>query len=289
MYARRINPIAYLFPDITHYYHFSAELLFGLWRTYTSLDADIQSNGATILPPPSRLIFTHTTQEHWRDYASMNQWIFHAAFPSASLEFQGDWEDRGQMEMGWVYDRVVLADRAAVTRSHAWHETWRYASPAFELPGRSKSGEESGHDGEAYKGKEKDPGAVWWWTPVRRNVLKFASAGKKGGALIRKALDFTYSRRDEAQKQGKPVVTYVSRQGWGRRMLKEEDHEVLVNELKRLEREEGYELNIVHMEQLTREEQLVLAGKTDVSVPLSGCRRRSLTASRSPFSHFRRF
>ncbi|KAG8987079.1 hypothetical protein FRB90_003616, partial [Tulasnella sp. 427] len=45
---------------ITHYYHFSAELLFGLWRTYTSPDADIHSNGATILPSPSRLIFTHT-------------------------------------------------------------------------------------------------------------------------------------------------------------------------------------------------------------------------------------
>ncbi|KIO30046.1 hypothetical protein M407DRAFT_69757, partial [Tulasnella calospora MUT 4182] len=237
--AGSVNGVSFMNSDnpqyITHYYHFSAELLFGLWRTYTSLDADIQSNGATILPPPSRFIFTHTTHEHWRDYASMNQWIFHAAFPSASLEFQGDWEDRANMEMGWVYDRVVLADRAAVTRSKAWYETWRFANP----------------------------GAGWWWTPIRRNVLKFASAGKKSGA------------RDEAQKQGKPVVTYVSRQGWGRRMLKQEDHEVLVSELKRLEQEEGYELNIVHMEELTREEQLVLAGKTDI---LMGVHGNGLTA-----------
>lgn len=260
---------------ITHYYHFAAELLFGLWRAYTSLDADIQSNGATILPPPSRLIFTHTSHEHWRDYAAMNQWIFHAAFPSAALEFKGDWEDRGNMDMGWVYDRVVLADRAAVTRSKAWHETWRYASPAFELPGRSGPGEESGRDGETYKGKEKDLGAGWWWTPVRKNVLKFAAAKRKGGMMVRKALDFMYSRRDEAQTKDKPVVTYVSRQGWGRRMLKQEDHEVLVNELKRLEQEEGYELNIVHMEEMTREEQLALAGKTDI---LMGVHGNGLTA-----------
>lgn len=261
---------------ITHYYHFSAELLFGLWRAYTSLDEDIQSNGVTILPPPSRLVFTHTAYEHWRDYASMNQWIFHAAFPSATVELQEDWEDRGKMEMGWVYDRVVLADRAAVTRSHAWNETWRYASPAFELPGRSGAGEESGRDGEAYKGKEKDPGAGWWWTPIRRNVLRFAEARKKSAMVVRKALDFMYERRAEAQeKKDKPVITYVSRQEWGRRMLKQEDHEVLVTELKRLEQEEGYELNIVRMETMTREEQLVLAGRTDI---LMGVHGNGLTA-----------
>ncbi|KIO16479.1 hypothetical protein M407DRAFT_85984, partial [Tulasnella calospora MUT 4182] len=53
--AGSVNGVSFMNSDnpqyITHYYHFSAELLFGLWRTYTSLDADIQSNGATILPP----------------------------------------------------------------------------------------------------------------------------------------------------------------------------------------------------------------------------------------------
>jgi hypothetical protein len=55
---------------------FVSELLFGLWRTYTSLDTGITEFGRTShLTMPRRIIFTHTDVEHWRDYSGMNALI----------------------------------------------------------------------------------------------------------------------------------------------------------------------------------------------------------------------
>ena len=65
----------------------------------------------------------------------------------------------------------------------------------------------------------------------------------------------------------KPVITYISRQGWNRRKLRQEDHERLVEELYRLRDTYGYEVNIVEMDQLSRTEQFRLASRTTVSRP----------------------
>jgi hypothetical protein len=51
------------------------------------------------------------------------------------------------------------------------------------------------------------------------------------------------SRKHDKQFKGKPVITYVSRQDWGRRMLIKEDHEGLVTELKKLEEKYGWEVS----------------------------------------------
>lgn len=206
-----------------------------MWRAYSSLDQSIKSTGQTILPPPRRMIFTHTPEDKWRDYAKMNQWIFHAAFPSASMEYLEDWKDRSETMRPWFFDRVVFGDRAAAMRGKAFVATERYASTAFELPGSAK-----------------------WFEPVRSNVVEFAGMDKNTG---QGTID-------------KPVITYISRQGWGRRMLREEDHNVLVKALKRLEQTHGYEVNIVLMDKLTREEQFQLAGRTTVSRLPSVSRRR---------------
>jgi hypothetical protein len=66
---------------------------------------------------------------------------------------------------------------------------------------------------------------------------------------------------DMAQK---PVITYISRQDWGRRMLIQEDHERLVEELYKLRDQYGYEVNVVSMDKLTRAEQIALAARTTV-------------------------
>lgn len=203
----------------------AAELFFGIWRAYSSLDPSIKSTGKTILPPPRRMIFSNTPEDKWRDYAKMNQWIVHAAFPSASLEFQQDWKDRTETMRPFFFDRVVLGDRGAAMRGKAFVATERYASTAFELPGSAQ-----------------------WFEPVRTNVVEFAGLNKDTGSGTR----------------NKPVITYVSRQGWGRRMLREADHERLVAALKGLEKKYGYEVNIVEMDKLTREEQFRLAGRTTV-------------------------
>lgn len=220
---RRLNVLL-----LTPYITIAAEFLVGIWRAYSSLDLDIQASGKTILPPPKRLIYTHIQDSEWRDYAKMNQYIFHGAFPSASIEYQDDWKDRMQTMKAWKFDRVVFADRAAAMRTNKFTDVERYAAPAFAMPG-----------------------APNFWEPLRRNVVEFAGADAKAGSGT----------------QSKPVITYVSRQDWGRRMLRPADHETLVNALRRLENEHGYEINIVAMDLLTRDEQIRLAARSTVRQP----------------------
>ncbi|KAG8925786.1 hypothetical protein FRC00_003623 [Tulasnella sp. 408] len=225
--AHRLEGVTFMSNDPPQ----SAELFFGLWRAYSSLDPSIKSTGQTVLPPPRRWIFTHTREDKWRDYAKMNQWIMHAAFPSASLEFSTDWKDRAGTQRLWFFDRLVLADRAAAMRGGPFVATERYASAAFELPG-----------------------SAMWFEPVRTNVVEFAGLHRSEGSGT----------------MHKPVITYVNRQDWGRRMLKPEDHEGLVRALRRLEKERGWEVNIVAMDKLTREEQFQLAGRTTIMMGVHG-------------------
>ena len=130
-----------------------------------------------------------------------------------------------------LLDRVVLADRAAAMNGEMFLRTQRTAASAFSLPG-----------------------SVNWWTAIRNNVVGFSILDEHAGA---------------AAVQGvptRPVITYISRQGWNRRMLIQEDHERLVEELYKLRERYGYEVNIVTPEKLTRSEQLKLAGRTTVSL-----------------------
>ena len=216
--------------SITHYYHWSAELFFGFWRTYSSLDPTIPPSGETSLPAPRRMLFPHLDANNWRDYAKMNQWVVRAAFPSLSMEFMNDWKERAALARPYVLDRVVLADRAAAMNGEMYLRTQRTAANAFALPG-----------------------SVNWWTTIRNNVVGFSMQG---------------AATDVAAVQGietRPVITYISRQGWNRRKLRQGDHERLVEELERLRDEFGYEVNVVEMDKLTRMEQFRLAGRTTVS------------------------
>ncbi|KII95730.1 hypothetical protein PLICRDRAFT_121283 [Plicaturopsis crispa FD-325 SS-3] len=212
---------------IQHYYHWSAELFFGFWRTYSSLDPSIMANGSTSLPAPRRMLFAHADADHWRDYASMNQLVLRSAFPSITLEFADDWHDRIALGRPLVFDRVVLADRSAAMLGFNFHRSQRTASEPFALPGSAN-----------------------WWSSVRRNVIKFAGI--------------------EEVRTDAPVITYISRQGWGRRMLRPEDHDKLVEELYRLRDMYGYEVNIVSMENLSRSEQLHLAARTTIMMGVHG-------------------
>ena len=120
---------------IKHYYHFCAELLFGFWRTYTLLDPFISEDGRTNLPPPRRFVFRHVGVGNWTDYAEMNQWVLRGAFPMIGMEFMEDWNERAEMDVPFVYDRVVLGDRSASYESEAYLEHWRYTASAFDHRG----------------------------------------------------------------------------------------------------------------------------------------------------------
>ncbi|EJD46971.1 hypothetical protein AURDEDRAFT_102827 [Auricularia subglabra TFB-10046 SS5] len=216
---------------LNHYYHFVAELFFGMWRTYASLDPSITRDGVTTLPPPARWSFVHTPTAGWRDYAHMNEWVMRAAFPSTGLEFEEDWADRAAMGRPFVYSRVVIGDRAAASEGPRFGQTQRTASEPFALPG-------SPH----------------WWATMRANVVEFAGV----------------TPAEDAAALKKGVITYISRQEWGRRMLRPQDHDVLVAELNKLKEQHGYEVNIVSMDKLSREQQMRLAARSTIMMGVHG-------------------
>ncbi|KAF8967090.1 hypothetical protein BDZ97DRAFT_1656921 [Flammula alnicola] len=233
--ARIIDGVSLLVNDppqyITHYYHWSAELWFGFWRTYASLDPSISAQGNTTLPPARRIIFNHLDNYHWRDYASMNQWVVRSSFPSVTMEFRDDWFDRAEMGRPFVFERVLVADRSAAMLSYNYARYQRTAGSAMALPG-----------------------SMNWWRPIRNNVVEFAGVKPEvGGGTTSKA-----------------VITYISRQKWGRRMLIPEHHDKLVAALYKLRDEHGYEVNVVNAESMSRLEQIRLAARTTIMMGVHG-------------------
>ncbi|KAJ7457674.1 hypothetical protein B0H11DRAFT_2063041 [Mycena galericulata] len=233
--AQLLDGVTYFVNDppqfIRHYYHWSAELWYGFWRTYSTLDPSISASGNTTLPPPRRMLFNRLDASHWRDYSTMNQWVVRSSFPDLTMEFIDDWDDRVKMAAPFVLERVVLADRSAAMPALNYQRYQRTAATAFALPG-------SAH----------------WWMTIRNNVVQFAGLDPEGGAGTMR----------------RPVITYISRQEWGRRMLIPADHDKLVHALRKLEETYGYEVNVVVPEKMTRLEQLQLAARTTILMGVHG-------------------
>ena len=257
---------------------FAAELLLGIWRTYATLDPTISSAGTTHLPSPARMILPHVEAGKWNDYAKMNSFISRAVFPSMSYEYMTDFIDRADTARSFLFDRVVFADRAAAFRGKEFPRYWRTSSEAVTLPA-----------------------SRYWWTPIRKNLLDFvgansidAMAGLTAGDVLGVAAEEHLEPEEEdiekleaaeglaaekeekklekinakLAKSGKPVITYVSRQNWGRRMLLPASHDSLVKALKDLEKKYGWEVNIADMDKMTRDDQIRLAARTTVSLPV---------------------
>ncbi|KAJ7223168.1 hypothetical protein GGX14DRAFT_427098 [Mycena pura] len=234
--AQILDGVTYFVNDspqfIQHYYHWSAELWFGFWRTYSALDPFITVSGNTTLPPPCRMVFNRLDAFRWRDYARMNQWVTRSSVPELTMEFIDDWDDRAKMGVPFVFERVVLADRSAAMHGLNYQRYQRTAATAFGLLGSTN-----------------------WWLTIRNNVIQFAGLNP----VV-----------EVASTRGRPVITYISRQKWGRRMLKPADHERLVLELRKIEAAYGYEVHIVEAEKMTRLEQLQLASRTTILMGVHG-------------------
>ncbi|KAJ7081367.1 hypothetical protein B0H15DRAFT_786545 [Mycena belliarum] len=240
--AAVIDGVTYFVNDhpqfIRHYYHWSAELYFGFWRTYSSLDPSISADGNTTLPQPRHMFFNRIDAFRWRDPTDMNQLILRSSFPDVTMEFNDDWDDRVKMGVPFVFERVVLADRSAAMRAYNFQRYQRTAAVPFGLPG-----------------------SVNWWMTIRNSVIQFAGMDLDEGSS-------TTSR---------PVITYISRQVWGRRTLREEDHKKLVKELYRLRDAHGWEVNVVALEQMGRAEQIRLAVRTTARFIMMGVHGNGLT------------
>ncbi|KAL4064269.1 hypothetical protein V8B97DRAFT_1875995 [Scleroderma yunnanense] len=216
---------------IRHYYHWVAELLFGFWRTYSSLDLSIPDSGISALSAPHRIWFVHLDADHWRDPARLNQWVLRSAFPSLTADYSDDWIERAELGRPFLLDRVLLSDRAASMQGKHFDEAGRPLAEACLLPG-----------------------SFHWWSPIARNAMQFA------GLIDEPSISAT----------SPPVITYISRQVRGGRMLVPEHHDHLVEELYALRDRYGYEVNVVTMERLSREEQIKLAARTTIMMGVHG-------------------
>ncbi|KAG8848042.1 hypothetical protein FRB96_001334 [Tulasnella sp. 330] len=161
--------------------------------------------------------------------------VLRAAFPSIAVEYIGDWHDRASTQKAIYMDRVVLTARTTSLRSKKYDPDAKMISVADNLP--------------------KSP---YWWCPIRRQVLEFSGAPEEVISL---------------NPSGKPVITYISRQGWGvagGRKLLASAHDSLAEALKGLEASHGYEVHVVEMERLSKAEQMELAARTTIMIGVHG-------------------
>jgi len=112
-----------------------------------------------------------------------------------------------------------------------------------------------------------------YWAPIRKalaeNLLGYIPEFDPNGAV-------TGPTSIHGLVTTKPVVTYISRQGGGRR-LTDKDHEGLVEALRGLEKEGLCEVHIPVMERMSLQDQIALPAKSTVSL--------SLLPIRSPYSN----
>lgn len=156
---------------------------------------------------------------------------------------------------------MLIADRGA---------SFRYE----KVPGRNHRTAWSAWEG------TQNVSSRWWWEPARRSALRAAHLDEKiidrpsiwadwKGSFIG---DYPPTQKDlatikEAQRLAPVVITYVSRQNGGRRLIKDDDL-LLVKSLKELTTRRGWKFNHAFMEKMSPEEQLRLAGETTVSQAL---------------------
>jgi len=155
-----------------------------LWRMYSSLDPEITPTGATILPPPSRIgypriatynepVKLNETIPRTRSFTGFHKNLVKTAFPSAEVMYASDWADLRDMNVPFVLERVVIADRTASTLglSKEGKATSGWTAPFTEMST-----------------------SLNWWEPVRKTLAR--NLGVKDRA---KEVVVTYIARQDEQ------------------------------------------------------------------------------------------
>ncbi|KIJ51221.1 hypothetical protein M422DRAFT_26647 [Sphaerobolus stellatus SS14] len=204
-------------PDqfVHHYYHWCAELFFGLWRTYSLLDPSIDEEGHTDLPAPRRIMFSHVASDQFRDYASITQWFTQAVFPAVSLEFEQEWVDRSAMTRPFLLERVVLGDRAAAMHTPMFQLTQRTNAELFKLAG-----------------------SPYWWSTIRNSFVQFAGhdPSAKSRAVITYISRQTWPRRKLIDADHDTLVAALEK------LSEEHGYELNIVSMENLSREEQIRL-----------------------------------------------
>ncbi|KAJ7362225.1 hypothetical protein DFH08DRAFT_766748 [Mycena albidolilacea] len=219
-----------------HFYHWFGEIILGAWRVYSHLlvsKLGSQTSPPRFLPFPRRFILPFISNEEWRDRAGIDGPLMRAAFPGMAIEQAAYWDDLKKVGTTVVFERVMLVNRRAAHK-HPFGGVW------FKM----------------IAGAMNVTVSQDFWAPVReslwRNIL---APGFISGTI------HDFSRL--------PLVTYVSRQGSGRRLVAA-DHDALVVALKSLEAEGICEVQVAALERMGIREQIELVSRSTVLVGVHG-------------------
>lgn len=193
--------------------------------------------------------------------------LFKAAFPTLEVVYAEDFKDFADMQLPYVFERLVIADRGAAERHRDdWTSRWTPGSARTGVDDELRRRQE-GEDGlpawaAPFVGLDAPEG---WWAPVRASLLRYLG--------------------EEPQARKKPVVTLVSMQEEPYEAgahIRTEDHPVLVEGLRKLEREGVIgEVNIVKGNGTKEnwDERMKIISRTDVSVDLAPVSPHELTCA----------
>ncbi|KZV88453.1 hypothetical protein EXIGLDRAFT_696691 [Exidia glandulosa HHB12029] len=242
------NTWIFPYPPVTllrHYYHACAETFLGAWRFWTgTFDPNVTPSGLTKAPPINRMIFPFNGADEWKDFPRLNAFFLFSAWPGLTVEEKDQWADRVFLtrtgDKAWVYERVLLHDRAATSRELVVYPKERkIAAVAYEATLATSS--------------------PFWWEPVRRSVLQFSGVDKE---IIDLALRY--------EESDTPVITYISRQRGRRRKLRDADHDKLVLALEQLAVTRGWEFSVVDAQDMPPEKQLEIFARSTILLGVHG-------------------
>ncbi|KAJ7129079.1 hypothetical protein C8R46DRAFT_1363306 [Mycena filopes] len=212
-----------------HYYHWFGEIILGFWRVYSHISLD-PDRAPTALPFPRRFILPFIENEEWRDKAGVDGPLMRAAFPAAAIEQSAYWKDLVKLGTTIVFERIILVNRDRAHK-HPFGSVW------FKM----------------IAGAMNVSAPTDFWAPVRTSLRRNTLGAVP---LPENAI-------------GRPLVTYISRQGGGRRLV-QADHEALVAALRALEAEGVCEFQMAAMERISLREQIELVSRSTILVGVHG-------------------
>ncbi|KAF5349079.1 hypothetical protein D9756_009425 [Leucocoprinus leucothites] len=251
--AIRIQGSSWILYDVwqfmRHFYHWWGEIILGGWRVWSLLGVD--STGSfhpEWLQLPDRFLLPMVADGKWRDRPQMVGSLMRAAFPNAAIEERDQWLDLTRLNSTVVFDRALIINRRAA-HAHPWGGRWsKMIAGTQELQAPEFSPESSSPSNEGF------------WSPIRKTLTH----NTLGYLPTFASLTDRRIISPPSDKSELPLVTYIDRQGTGRR-LTEESHKSLVDALSELEAEGVCEIKIVRMENVPLREQIRLAARSAVS------------------------
>ncbi|KAJ6537765.1 hypothetical protein B0H19DRAFT_1180847 [Mycena capillaripes] len=227
-------------PLMKDFYHWFGEIILGAWRVYShiliSQPYDWRTQPPNHLLFPRRFILPLMDNKEQRDLAGKHGPLMRAIFPKAAIEPAGYWEDLRQLGTV-VFDRVMLVNRAAA-QTHPFARAWS------NMLGGAMNVTAPAH----------------FWAPVRSSLWEM---------MLPLHLNPDVGPSSAGKSRQQPLVTYISRQAYDRRLV-QADHEALIVALRALEGSGICEVRVAVIEEMTLREQVELVVESTILVGVHG-------------------